>query len=161
MVTLGDLYKMWENERSKKLAQTMSWALEGQMQDNWQEIMSERNNWDEDEQKQKFVQMLQNLGTKTFDPKALKQQCKVMENRNIKIPEQSLHIGTYRLIQINQLMPYLGIYARPYTMKELNKIIGKSLLAKALQKYVRDGDDDLENITNIWTSCWSSKQSCN
>ncbi len=111
MVTLGDLYKMWGNERSKKLAQTMSRALEGQVQDNWQEIMSEQDNWDEDKQKQKFVQMLQNLGTKTFGSKAFKQQCKVMENGNIKIPEQSLCIGTYQLIQINRLMPYLCIYA--------------------------------------------------
>ena len=87
MVTLGDLYKMWENEMSKKLAQTMSQALEGQVRDDWQEIMSERDKWDEDEQKQKFVQMLQTLGTKTFGPKASKQQCKVMENSNIKIPK--------------------------------------------------------------------------
>jgi hypothetical protein len=60
--------------------------------------MSEQDNWDEDKQKQKFVQMLQNLGMKTFGPKAFKQQCKVMENGNIKIPEQSLCMGTYRLI---------------------------------------------------------------
>jgi hypothetical protein len=93
--------------------------------------------------------MLQTLGTKTFSPKAFKQQCKVMENSNIKIPKQSLCIGTYRLIQINQLMPFLGIYAQPYTMEELNKIIVKSLLAKAMQKYVGDGSNNLDNITNI------------
>ncbi len=110
MVTLGDLYEMWENEKSKKLAQTMLQALEGQVRDDWQEIMSERDKWDEDEQKQKFVQMLQTVGTKTFGP---------------KVPKQSLCIGTYWLIQINQLMPYLGIYAQPYSMEELNKIIVK------------------------------------
>jgi hypothetical protein len=55
-----------------------------------------------------------------------------MENGNIKIPKQSLCIRTYRLIQINQSMPYLGIYARPYTMEELNKIIIKSLSAKTM-----------------------------
>jgi hypothetical protein len=73
-VTLGDLYEMWENKKSKKLAQIMSRALEGQVQDHWQVIMSEPDNWEEDKKKQKFVQMLQNLGTKTFGPKAFKQQ---------------------------------------------------------------------------------------
>ncbi len=114
MVTLGDLYKIWEDGKSKKLAQTMSRALEKQVRDNWREIMSEQNNWDEDNHNRKFVQMLQNLGMKTFGPKAFKQQCKVMENGYIKILEQSPCIGTYQLIQINQLMPYLGIYAQPY-----------------------------------------------
>jgi hypothetical protein len=79
--------------------------------------MSEGDNWDEDKQKQKFVPMLQNLGTKTFGPKAFKQQCKVMENGNIKIPEQSLRIGTYRLIQINRMMPFLGTYAKKYIVE--------------------------------------------
>ncbi len=94
MVTLGDLYEVWENEKLKKLAQTMLQALEGQVRYDWQEIMSEQDNCDKDKQKQKFVQMLQTLGTKTFGPNAFIQLCKVMENGNIKIPEQSLCIGT-------------------------------------------------------------------
>jgi hypothetical protein len=46
-------------------------------------------------------------------------------------------------------MPYLGIYAQPYTTEELSKIIIKSLPAKAMKKYVGDGGDDLDIITNI------------
>jgi hypothetical protein len=101
MVSLGDMYEMWEDGKSKKLRQTMLRALEGQVRDDWQELVNDRDNWDEDEQKKKFVQMLQNLGSRTFGPKAFKQQCKVMENGSIKIPETSLRVGTYRLIQIN------------------------------------------------------------
>jgi hypothetical protein len=46
-------------------------------------------------------------------------------------------------------MPYLGIYAQPYTTEELNMIIVKSLPAKAMKKYVGDGGNNLDNITNI------------
>jgi hypothetical protein len=46
-------------------------------------------------------------------------------------------------------MPYLGIYAQPYTTEELNKIIVKSLPMKAMQKYVGDGGKDLDDITDM------------
>ena len=94
MVTLGNLYKMWEDEKSKKLAQMMSQALEGQVWDDWQEIMSDWDDWDTNEQKKKFIGMLQESGSKTFGPKAFKQQCTTMEDGKIKIPEQSLCTGT-------------------------------------------------------------------
>ncbi len=35
LVSLGDKYEMWEDGKSKKLCQTMSRALEGQVQDDW------------------------------------------------------------------------------------------------------------------------------
>jgi hypothetical protein len=46
-------------------------------------------------------------------------------------------------------MPYLRIYSRLYTTEELHKIIVKSLPAKVMQKYMGDGSNDLDNITNI------------
>ncbi len=59
-----------------------------------------------------------------------------MESGIIKIPQNNLQSRTYQRIQINRLMPYLGIYAHQYTIKEMNKIIVKSLSPKAIQKYV-------------------------
>jgi hypothetical protein len=149
LVSLGDMYEMWEDGKSKKLCQTMSRALVGQVQDDWQELVNNRDDWDEDEQKKKFIRMLQNLGSRTFGPNAFKQQCKVMENGSIQIPETSLRVGTYRLIQINQMLPYLAIGAKSYNAKNLNKIILKSLSPKAMQKYVGDGGNDLDDINNI------------
>ncbi len=55
MVSLGDMYEMWEDGKSKKLCQTMSRALEGQVQDDWQELVNDRDDWDEDKQKKKFI----------------------------------------------------------------------------------------------------------
>ncbi len=72
-----------------------------------------------------------------------------MENRSIKIPETSLRVGTYRLIQINRMLPYLKIGAKSYDAKNLNMIIVKSLSPKAMQKYVGDGGDDLNDINDI------------
>jgi hypothetical protein len=63
------------------------------------------------------------LGQAAFGPKSYKQQCKVMDNGDLKILENNLCNGTYRLIQINQMMPFLGIQAEKYSVKELNKII--------------------------------------
>jgi hypothetical protein len=60
LVSLGDMYKMWEDRKSKKLCQTMLRALEGQVRDDWQELVNDRDNWNEDEQKKKFIRMLQN-----------------------------------------------------------------------------------------------------
>ena len=60
LVSLGDVYEMWEDGKSKKLCQTMSRALEGQVRDDWQELVNDRDNWNEDEQKKKFIRMLQN-----------------------------------------------------------------------------------------------------
>ncbi len=55
MVSLGDMYKMWEDGKSKKLCQTMSRALEGQVRDDWQKLVNDQDDWDEDEQKKKFI----------------------------------------------------------------------------------------------------------
>jgi hypothetical protein len=73
LVSLGDMYKMWEDKKSKKFCQTMSRALKGQVQDDWQELVNDQDDWDEDEQKKKFIRMLQNLGSRTFGPKVFKQ----------------------------------------------------------------------------------------
>ncbi len=51
----------------------MSWALNGQVRDVWQEIFCEQDDWDNNEMKEQFIKSLQNLGTKTFGPKAYKQ----------------------------------------------------------------------------------------
>ena len=58
MVSLGDMYEMWEDGKSKKLCQTMSRALEGQVRDDWQELVDDRDDWDKNEQKEKFIRML-------------------------------------------------------------------------------------------------------
>ncbi len=124
-------------------------ALKGQVRDDWQELVNDQDDWNEDEQKKRFIRMLQNLGSRTFGPKAFKQQYKVMENGSIKITKTSLCVGTYRLIQINWMLPYLGIGAKLYDAKNLNKIIVKSLSPKAMQKYVGDGGDGLDDINDI------------
>jgi hypothetical protein len=43
------------------------------------------------------------------------------------------------------MLPYLGIFAHKYNIKELNKIIVKSLLPKAMYKYCGGSGDDLED----------------
>jgi hypothetical protein len=150
IVNLGDLYEMWGNRKSRKLAQMMSWALDGQVRDDWLEIINEQDNWDGDNMKEQFIRLLQNLGMKTFGPKAYKQQCKVMENGSIKISENNLWAGTHRLFQINWLIIYLSIYAHKYSIKEMNKIIVKSLSPKAMCKYVGEGGDDLVDKSDIF-----------
>ena len=149
LVSLGDMYEMWYDGKSKKLCQTMSRALKGQVQDDWQKLVNDQDDWDKNKQKEKFIRMLTQISQRTFCPKAFKQQCKVMENWSINIPETSLCIGTYWLIQINWMLPFLGIGAKLYDTAELNKIFVKSLSPKAMQKYVGDGGDDLDNITDI------------
>ena len=72
-----------------------------------------------------------------------------MENRDNKIPETGLCAGTNWLIQINKLLPCLGIGAKSFNTEDLNKIIVKSLSLKAMLKYVGDGSGDLDNITDI------------
>ena len=41
------------------------------------------------------------------------------------------------------------IHAHEYSIKELNKIIVKSLSPKAMCRYVGEGGDNLENKSNI------------
>ncbi len=72
-----------------------------------------------------------------------------MENRDNKIPETGLCAGTNWLIQINKLLPCLGIGSKSFNTEDLNKIIVKSLSLKAMLKYVGDGSGDLDNITDI------------
>jgi hypothetical protein len=88
IVGLGDLYKMCEDGKSRKLAQTMSRALKGQVRDDLLEIIADHD-WN-DESKQNFIRLLQNLGTKTFGPTAFKDQCKAMQKGKIKIPENNV-----------------------------------------------------------------------
>ncbi len=66
---------MWENGKSRKLAQMISQALNGQLRGNWQEFIGEKDDWDNNAMKEQFIKMLQNLGTKTFGAKTYKQQC--------------------------------------------------------------------------------------
>jgi hypothetical protein len=147
MVSLWQMYDMWNDAaKAKKLCQTMSRALEGQVRDDWQELVNDRANWNAAQQKEKFLTMLQGLGQQTFGPKAFKQQCKVSEDGKIKISETNSRIGTYRLIQINRMLPFLGVCAKLYGVEDLNKIIAKSLSPKAMQKYVGDNGDELDNL---------------
>ncbi len=74
MVSLGEMSQMWEDRKSRKLCQVMARALDGQAREDWQELVNEQNDdWDEEEQKRKFIQMPQSLGLAKFDPKAFKQ----------------------------------------------------------------------------------------
>jgi len=117
MVSLGEMYDMWgDAQKAKKLCQTMSRALEGQVRDDWQELVNNRSDWNATQQKGKFLTMLQKLGQQTFGPKAFKQQQKVLEDGKIKIHEASNRNGTYRLIQINRMLPFLGVRAKSYSV---------------------------------------------
>ena len=94
--------------------------------------------------------MIQKLGTKTFGLKAYKQQCKALDQGQIKIPPGvTLQNGAQRFFQINKLLPFLGIYAQEYDIEGLNKVITASLLPKAYGKYCRDGGDDLDDKDKI------------
>ncbi len=84
---------MFENGKSKKLAQTMSRALDDQVRDDWIEIVNGVNDWDNNEEKKEFIRLLKKLGSATFGPKAFKNQCKVMEDGMLKIPENYLELG--------------------------------------------------------------------
>ncbi len=72
-----------------------------------------------------------------------------MESGKIKIPDSNLPKGTELLFQINKLLPYLSIRAHEYTIKELNKIVIKSLSPKAMCKYVGESGDDLKDKADI------------
>jgi hypothetical protein len=94
--------------------------------------------------------MLQKLGTKTFGPKACKQQCKALDQGQIKILTGiTLQNGAQQFFQINKLLPFLGTYAHEYDIEGLNKVITVSLLPKAYEKYCGDGGDDLDNKDEI------------
>ena len=149
IVGLGDMYGLWIDGKSKKLAQVMARALDDQVREEWQTITSEMNDWDQANMKAIFIQLLQRLGTQVFGPTAFKTQCRAMEKGDIKIPEGDLRAGTHRLFQINRLLPYLGIYGEEYSLTELNKIIVKSLPLMAQRKYLEEGGDDLEDQADI------------
>ena len=149
MVGLGDLYELWEEGKSQKLTQMMARALDNQAREEWQQITSEMDDWQQEDMRRQFIRLLQRLAAQVFGPTAFKTQCRAMENGDIKIPENDLRTGTYRFFQINRLLPYLGIYATEYTIIELNKIIVKSLPATARRKYLEDGGDDLDDQADI------------
>jgi hypothetical protein len=114
IVWLGNSYELWENGDSRKLAQSLNRALSGQVKDEWEEILGDVNDW-RNVDKDRFVRMLQRLGTKTFGPKAYKQQCKALDQGQIKIPPGvTLQNGAQRFFQINKLLPFLGISAHKY-----------------------------------------------
>ena len=140
---------MFESGKSRKLAQTMSQALDGQVRDDWIEIFNDVDDWDNGNERKEFIQLIKKLGSATFGPKAFKNQCKAMESGMLKIPENNLRVGTYRLIQINKMLPFLGLQAKSYDIGDLNKIIVKSLPPKAMGKYVGDEGDELDNVSDI------------
>jgi hypothetical protein len=72
-----------------------------------------------------------------------------MESRMLKIPESNLRVGTYQLIQINKMLPFLGLQAKSYDIGDLNKIIIKSLSPKAMGKYVGEEGDNLDDVSDI------------
>jgi hypothetical protein len=73
-----------------------------------------------------------------------------MDEGKIKIPSNStLRNGAQQFFQINSMLPYLGEFAREYTIEELNKVITKSLPPKAYGKYCGDGGDDLDDEDEI------------
>ena len=149
IVGLGNSYDMWNNGDSQKLAQSLNRALSGTVKDDWQEIIEGVNNWNAVDRAE-FVRMLQNLGAKTFGPKAFKTQCKALDKGEIKIPSGvTLRNGAQRFFQINKLLPYLGIFAHEYDIEGLNKVITASLPPKAYGKYCGDGGDDLEDKDEI------------
>ena len=149
IVGLGNSYQLWENGDSRKLAQTLNRALSGQVKDDWEEILEEVNDWNNVD-KDGSVRMLQKLGTKTFGPKAYKQQCKALDQGQIKIPTGiTLRNGAQRFFQINKLLPYLGTYAHEYDIEGLNKVITASLPPKAYGKYCGDGGNDLDDKDEI------------
>jgi hypothetical protein len=55
IINLGDLYDMFEGGKSKKLAQTMSRALDGQVRDDWIEIINNVDNWNNNNKKREFI----------------------------------------------------------------------------------------------------------
>jgi hypothetical protein len=149
IVNMGDLYDMFESGKSRKLAQTMSQALDGQVRDDWIKILNDVDDWDNGNKRKEFIQLIKKLGSATFGPKAFKNQCKAMESGMLKIPENNLRVGTYRLIQINKMLPFLGLQAKSYDIGDLNRIIVKSLPPKAMGKYVGDVGDELDNVSDI------------
>lgn len=148
IVGLGDLYDLW-TDKTKRLAQTMSRALNDQVREEWQTIISQCADWEQANMKDIFIQYLRELATQVLGPKAFKNQSRAMEDGELRIPENDLRTGTYRLFQINRLLPYIGIYARSYTIEELNKIIVKSLTPLAKRKYIELGGDDLDDQSDI------------
>ena len=106
MVRLGDMYGLRVKGKSQKLAQMMSQALEDQVREEWQSITSEVDNWEQDNMKAVFTQLLQRLGQQVFGPTAFTTQCLAIEHGDIKISESELRAGAYRMFQINRSLPY-------------------------------------------------------
>jgi hypothetical protein len=92
IIGLGNLYGLWNEGKSQKLAQLMSRALDDQVREEWQAITSEVDDWDQADMKAIFISLLQRLATQVFGPTAFKTQCRTMENSDIKIPENNLHL---------------------------------------------------------------------
>ncbi len=77
VVSLGEMYDMWDDApKAKKLCQTMARALEGQVRDDWQELVNDRADWNAADQKQQFLTMLQKLGQQHSDRKLLNSNAK-------------------------------------------------------------------------------------
>ena len=62
---------MWEDGKTRKLCQVMARTLDGQAKEDWRELMEDRDDdWEEENQKGKFIRKLQGIGSATFGPKA-------------------------------------------------------------------------------------------
>ncbi len=57
IVGLGDMYGLWIDGKSKKLALVMARALDDQVREEWQTITSEMNDWDQAD----IVRLYENL----------------------------------------------------------------------------------------------------
>ncbi len=55
IIGLGDMYDLWIKGKSKKLAQVMSRALDDQVREEWQAIISEVNDWEQANMKTVFI----------------------------------------------------------------------------------------------------------
>ena len=74
MVGLGDMYGLWVEGTVQKLAQTMSRALEDQVREEWQTIISEVANWEQENMK-----AASRLEQQVFGPTAFKTQCQAQD----------------------------------------------------------------------------------
>ena len=74
MVGLGNMYGLWVEGAVQKLAQTMSRALEDQVREEWQTIITEVANWEQENMK-----AASRLEQQVFGPTTFKTQCQAQD----------------------------------------------------------------------------------